>query len=227
MKNPLLDILFPQFCIGCGYVGTYVCPRCESQMKKTKRAHCFYCNKRSLLGFTHSKCKEKNGVDGYLSFYLYGGLFKTIIQTAKYKGAYEVLRSLLTQYPQPLIKTIYTWNALFKPTATSVPLHPQRLRERGFNQSDLIAQCFFNDSNFIKSALLSRKINTEHLANMGSKSIRKKHIKDSFAFIGKTIPKTVLLIDDVITSGSTILECSKTLKKNGVQTVLAFSLAKG
>lgn len=227
MENHFLDLLFPKFCLGCGFLGAYLCFQCESTMKRVKIPKCFYCNNPSLLGLTHPKCRQKKGVDGFLSLYLYTGLFVKILRESKYKGAYEVLFNLLTFSQRETHEKLYKWNNLFTPSVTSLPLHPQRLRERGFNQSEIISNYYFSSSRFYKETLLDRTINTDHLANIGNRKRRKQHIRGAFSFHNKTIPKAALLVDDVVTSGSTILECSKVLKENGVQTVLAFSLAKG
>lgn len=227
MKTSLLEVFFPQFCLGCGYVGTYICPTCESKMKKVKTPNCFYCEKPSFLGLTHPGCQRKEGIDGHFSIYQYDGLFKKLLQASKYRGAYSVLHSLLN-IPQPnVFQELYKWNTLFKPFVISVPLHAQRMRERGFNQSEMITKRYFNNPEFLKANLLSRTTNTDHLANIGNIRKRRQHIRGAFTYTGAAIPKAALLVDDVITSGSTILECSKTLKERGVQIVLAFSLAKG
>ncbi len=226
MKNSLLELFFPRFCIGCGYVGAYICPTCEAAMKRTGRPRCFYCRKPSLLGMTHPSCKHKNGIDGFLSLYRYEGLFKKILQESKYRGAYTVLTSLLSFPQQSILQDTTKWRKLFNPHSVSVPLHPQRIRERGFNQSEIISTHYF-DNMFPREPLLTRVINTEHLANIGDRTKRKKHIHGAFKYVGNKTPSTVIIVDDVVTSGSTILECCHTLKENGVQTVLAFSLARG
>jgi competence protein ComFC len=225
MGNSLLEILFPRFCIGCGYVGTYVCQTCESKMKRIKRSGCFYCEKPSPFGLTHPGCKRKNGIDGYISLYLYNGIFKKILQESKYKGARLVLETLLSFPQNTLQQDIKKWNYLYKPVFTYVPLHRQRERERGFNQSEIIINMLFPQ--YEKKILLKRINNTAHLAHINDKNERKKHIKGAFSYINSAHPETAVVVDDVITSGATLLECVKEMKENGVQTVLAFSLAKG
>ena len=227
MRTSFLEFFFPRFCLGCGYVGTYICSRCESKMKKIKRARCFYCKGLSPFGLTHPKCHRNKGLDGHLSLYEYDGLFTTLLLASKYKGAHLVLRELLSFPQEKSMREIDEWNVLFKPILVSVPLHAQRIKERGFNQSEIITQKYYCNSRCIKEKLLERIVNTEHLANIGNKHNRKNHIRGAFQYIGNTVPQATLLIDDVITSGATILECTKTLKESGVQTVLAFSLAKG
>lgn len=227
MRSTILELLFPRFCLGCGYVGTYICSSCEAKMKRVKRTPCFYCGKSSLLGITHPKCRQRKGIDGYLSLYSYDGLFKKLLQESKYKGAYAVLSTLLAFPQQSIFQDLNKWNNLFKPLIVSVPLHPQRIRERGFNQSEIITKQYFKEANFLNTNLLERTINTIHLANIQNKKKRRQRIQGAFTFIGNNVPKAALLVDDVITSGATILECSKVLKEKGVRTVLAFSLAKG
>ena len=227
MGRSILDLLFPRFCLGCGYLGTYVCAHCEMGMKKINTPICFYCKKPSLLGLTHPRCRQQKGIDGFLSHYLYNGLFKKILQESKYKGAYSVLQSLL-EFPKPNLSHILNkWNDIYSPYVISVPLHPKRIRERGFNQSDIIAKKYFNSNMLAQTHFLQRTINTDHLANIGNKNKRKQHIRDAFVCDKKYIPKHIILVDDVITSGATIIECSKVLKERGAQTVLAFSLAEG
>jgi len=227
MRSTFIELLFPRFCLGCGFIGSYICSSCESKIKKGERSSCFYCNRPSLLGLTHPVCKQNLGIDGHLSLYKYDGLFKKILLGSKYKGSHRVLKELLSFPQNNLIKEINNWSALFNPHAISVPLHPQRVKERGFNQSDIIRERYFNLEPLNNEDILQRVVNTEHLANIGSKIKRKKHIKGAFSYVGEKIFKTILLVDDVVTSGATMIECAKILKKSGVQTVLAFSLAKG
>lgn len=225
MKNSLIETFFPRFCLGCGYLGVYICPTCEEKMKKISEDSCFYCNKPSLFGLTHPRCKKAEGLDGHTSIYFYGGVFKRVLHESKYKSAHQALKTLLSFPQKTAVRNIGKWNDLYNPTMTHVPLHPQRYRERGFNQSELIMNTLFPES--IKMPLLNRVVNTPHLALIDNKNERKKQIRGAFRCNKKTLPKTIIIIDDVITSGSTILECVRELKENGVQTVLAFSLAKG
>jgi len=131
MDNPLIELFFPRFCVGCGYVGTYLCHECERGMRRVTKTSCFYCGGPSSYGLTHPACKRQRGVDGHLSVYLYGGVFKKLLHESKYKGAPLVLNTLLAFPQEELFKHLYMWNSLFAPTVSSVPLHPQRERERG------------------------------------------------------------------------------------------------
>lgn len=220
-----LDLFFPRFCIGCGFVGEYLCPSCEGGMKHITKTTCLYCGRPSLLGLTHPSCKKDEGIDGHLSIYAYEGLFQTILVESKYKGAYKTLLSLLAYPHEAAWHLLQIWNTLFSPIALPVPLHPQRMKERGFNQSELIQSAYCGS--LPSKTLLRRVRNTVHLANIQNGAGRRSHIRNAFEYVGDTVPHAALLIDDVTTSHSTLSECARTLKRAGVRTVLAFSLAKG
>lgn len=111
-----------------------------------------------------------------------------------------------------------------------VPMHIKRLRKKGFNQSLLLVKEFSKITNipFIYD-LLKKNIYTKPQVNMNSKT-RKNNVKSSFILNEKykdmLVGKNILIIDDVVTTCSTINECSKVLKKNKVNKVFALSIAK-
>lgn len=222
-----MELFFPRFCMGCGYLGSYLCDVCEDALGKIKKTTCYYCEAMSPLGLTHPGCKRRNGIDGHLSTYLYTGLFKKLLHESKYKGAYNILKTLLLFAEIHKWREINEWKKLFFPLIVSVPLHTNRLKQRGFNQSEIIADTHSKANGLMRVSCLSRIADTLHLARMADKNIRRLHIRGAFEFIGGNIPRSVILVDDVITSGATISECTKILKQKGVQTVLTISLAKG
>lgn len=227
MENTIFPLLFPHFCLGCGYIGSYICPRCEEKMVRAKQQFCIYCGRKSLFGLTHPTCKRKHGVDGYVSLYSYKGIFTKLLHEAKYKGAHLVLTELV-KYNHPQLSNIITaLKYLFSPTVMSVPLHYRRMQERGFNQSDIIAKYLFPTTLFPHGAFLKRIVNTPHLANLDKPRLRRAQIARSFSLSYTPLPHSIIIVDDVLTSGSTAFECARTLKQNGVKNVFVFSLAKG
>ncbi|MDG4475500.1 ComF family protein [Thiovibrio frasassiensis] len=108
-----------------------------------------------------------------------------------------------------------------------VPLHPKRLRERGFNQALLLARAFFPKDRRITHDLLVRTRVTEPQTRFNGKA-RRTNLKNAFGVVKpQHIPgKKILLIDDVFTTGTTVNECARVLKKAGAADVMVLTLAR-
>ena len=107
-----------------------------------------------------------------------------------------------------------------------VPLHNKRLRERGYNQSTEIARVIVKKTGIpiVQDAVLRRRVT---LTQTGLKAKeRQKNIKGVFSVIDVENYKHVLIVDDVVTTGSTVNELTKVLKKNGVERVGVLSIAR-
>ena len=109
-----------------------------------------------------------------------------------------------------------------------VPLHPRRLRQRGFNQALLLARALFpGNRKSIRADILMRTRDTAHQAGLGRKA-RRLNVHRAFELRAPGAVKglAVLLVDDVLTTGATVRECARVLKKAGAQTVLVLALAR-
>jgi len=109
-----------------------------------------------------------------------------------------------------------------------VPLHPARLRERGFNQSVLLAREIARRLSIpLDFMTLKRYIYTEPQVHLGKKE-RASNVKGAFdvADTGKIVDRNILLVDDVYTTGSTVQECARVLVKNGASSVAVLTLAR-
>ncbi len=109
-----------------------------------------------------------------------------------------------------------------------VPLHPKKLRERGFNQSLLLARTMMpilgTELDFLS---LRRVIYTRSQTGLNSEE-RKRNVRRAFTIDGQREleGKTVILVDDVATTGNTMNECARVLKKAGVEKVFCLVLAR-
>lgn len=112
---------------------------------------------------------------------------------------------------------------------TFVPMHPQRQRERGFNHAELLARKIGEELGVPCEALLERTRNAGQQAKL-SKKEREQNLKDTFRAVRDTTGGTILLIDDVMTTGATLKHCSKALREAGAAqiyfTAFAQSLGK-
>ncbi len=106
-----------------------------------------------------------------------------------------------------------------------VPLHKNRLRKRGYNQSYEIAKEMAKSSNFKLNTALKRHKNTAMQAELKLKQ-RAKNVKNAFQVQGTITTENILLVDDVMTSGNTLQECAKTLRKVGIKNIQVIVFAR-
>lgn len=197
----ILDIIFPpeQNCISCyedGYVG--LCPRCFEKIKIIK-------NEENIFSY------------GY-----YVGPLKDLILSFKYKENYLAGR-LLGEFLCKIIKD----NDLKFNVILYVPLSKKSMKKRGFNQCEILAKRVTEKYNIpISNSLV--KVRETKEQKILSREDRKSNIIGAFDVINNNdiVDKNIILIDDVITTGVTVLECEKILKKYGARKVTIITVAK-
>lgn len=222
-----IDLLFPKFCLGCGYLGVYLCPFCLKELKYTKNDSCPYCNKASLFGLTHPYCSKTHGIDGLMSIYHYNPLLKKIIKNIKYRLATNIWQEFYKTIEPPAISKLGFYNKLSQDFFIQpIPLSKLRYNERGFNQATIISSFFQKFLHFSTTDSLIRNEERLSQAQTKNKQIRSLNVKGVFSCT-KLVPENILLIDDVITSGSTVKEAARILKIAGAKKVYALALAKG
>lgn len=109
-----------------------------------------------------------------------------------------------------------------------VPLHPRRMRTRGYNQSELLAAALARRfDRLCDSTSIARIRDTEHQSRLSGNE-RRKNVQGAFKAVdpSRIRGRTVLLVDDVTTTGSTLVECERVLSENGAFRVYPFALAK-
>jgi ComF family protein len=153
--------------------------------------------------------------------YQYEGIAPFFIQSLKFKSKHSCARTM----GKLMAQKIRTLNK--KPDALiAVPLHPKRLRERGFNQSEEIADYLHEELGIpIAHQSLKRIVHTSSQASLKAME-RRKNLKNAFSYEGDSSIKSVAIIDDVVTTGSTANEIAKTLKKQGVERVEIWAFAR-
>lgn len=223
----LLDLLFPKICVGCGFLGSYICLNCRKKLIYIAKDSCPYCQRPSLYGITHPSCRKRNGLDGSLSLFAYNNFFKKLLSQIKYRGAREILSELFQSIePKNIDKLTFFTIILRFPVLNPVPLFSQKAKERGFNQAKLVADFFSLLLRLPVSQSLKRIKNTNSQAQIKHIPERSQNMKNAFQVI-PPLGKTYIVVDDVITSGATIMEAALTLKRGGASKVFGLTLAKG
>lgn len=194
---------------------------------------CPFCKRSSIGGMTHPICKRKYGLDGLWSLGVYRGVLKQAIQKMKYRAVTSLVEELVDitinywAIYDPLILDKIKQDGKGKWVVAPVPLHKFRQNWRGFNQSALLAQNFARKLGLKYENHLKRIKNTKPQFSLSAHE-RNKNVKNAFSLNTKyKIPNTnILLIDDVWTTGSTMAECCRVLKRNGAKTVWALTLSR-
>jgi ComF family protein len=220
----ILNLIFPKTCLGCGKEGKYVCENCLARVRPLKPA-CPHCEKASIDGFTHTKCRKKYGLDGLNSIWDYEGVIKKALLALKYKYSTEAGRELSLLFIHELKKS----NLIKEGTLVPIPIHWYRENVRGFNQSVEIGKIVASEMGwkFIPDLLIKNRSTTSQVElSVGD---RKKNLHGVFSINPNYVlntPCSVLLFDDVFTTGSTLKEAAKVLKHSGVEKVWGLTIAR-
>jgi len=229
-----LNFLFPKYCINCKKLGDYICANCFTFISFDIDGVCAVCGKPSINKLTHPGCKNKYSIDGVFSSILYKGVSKKLIYNFKYKPYLADLRKLLSElFYEGLIQKEDFYN-IYKKFSNNlilvpVPLYKSRQRARGYNQAEILAGELSKKFNIKTLSVLKRVKKTVSQVGL-SKIDRRKNIKDSFEINEdlKSVTKDhyIFLVDDVFTTGSTLIEASKALKRHGAKKVWGLTLAR-
>ena len=237
--SQLMHIIYPPRCHLCGCFlaldkgappTPYLCSNCFRDLAVISHPMCTVCGIPfpSSTGRDHlcENCLRKTPwYDLVRSPYLYEGTLMRAIQRFKYGRETDLASSfgtLLCAFARQWIPDPENW------LAVPVPLHRGRLRERGFNQSLLLAKALSLElGSGLDYLCLTRTRYTQPQTGLG-KDERRKNIKGAFSVTRNEVFKgnKVLLIDDVFTTGHTLSECAKTLKKAGCLLVWCLALAR-
>ncbi len=222
-----LDLLFPKPCLCCGRWGSYLCSACRRLLSPVRETGCFYCHRKTDFGETHEGCRRPGGLDGVLSCYYYTKEVRSIIRALKYGGCVDAFHEIFFSIPLQAALTLSTLRAR-SPLLQPVPLHLQRQKQRGYNQSSLIARFVSYITQYPLVAALERKKYTLPQARAQSRLHRHYNIRNAFSVLNADAVsgKTIILVDDVITSGNTATEAARTLKNAGASEVFVWTLAR-
>ncbi len=241
MKYPFLNFLksikelfFPPVCLVCraGLVkiqDLHLCPTCSADVTLITPPLCTCCGMvfNSKAGDNHfcSTClKSPYFFSKARAILPYSDKAAKLIHSFKYNGSTSQFSTFKVLWLRSGLK-----DDLFSPDLIiPVPLHIDRLRERGFNQALLLAQIFFSDQKEkITPHILKRLKKTPHQTTLSGQA-RRKNMKNAFAIIDKEIIKSkrILLVDDVFTTGTTVNECARILHQAGADEIQVLTLAR-
>jgi ComF family protein len=229
MLSRFMDVCYPPVCLHCyaeisgkdlwlcgnchdrlSFMPEQQCPRCGSPAEEDACSNCA----ENAFVFTQAK-----------SVFLFEGAARSLVHSLKYEGfthiagwfANQMYKTVLGEMPLPGVEYV-----------TAIPLHRVKRRERGFNQSGLIGKALAEKLKLpYTDALLTRKANTMSQTMLDGVS-RKKNMRGAFR-TGRlsSAGKSILIIDDVFTTGSTVNEAGKVLLDGGAEHIYVLTACHG
>lgn len=232
LKNFLLELFFPQFCLNCGREESWLCQDCQAILEIESWSFCPVCLKRTLDFKVHKNCCQKTNLTGLFWALSYqNSLVKNLIQKFKYQPFVKELSKPLSYF---IISHLFLIEFLPKNNLRDyilipVPLDKRRLRWRGFNQAEEIARELSKTLEIPLILNLLSKIKRTRPQTELTEKERKESLKGAFLVKNENEVKgkKIFLIDDVYTTGATLEECAKVLKEAGAKEVWAIVVARG
>ncbi|MCX6765724.1 MAG: ComF family protein [Candidatus Moranbacteria bacterium] len=235
IKKFILDTLFPVSCLSCGKPDEWICEECFSKIPSLRDQVCPWCEKiPTPEGRVCFACRKKSSLDGLLVASSYQN---KLVAAAVHHYKYHFLENLSLPLGRILIQAILDSGSPLPDMIVPVPLHPRRLRWRGFNQAGLLAD--YLSSNLtpgfaipVFNNLIVRQRYTPPQMKIKNYSRRNKNIENAFGINKKEYGKKfleskhILLVDDIATTGATLFECASVLKKAGAKVVFATVIAR-
>ena len=218
MLESVISIFAPHNCISCGYEGEILCKQCWPKLGLLPPS-CYICHKTTIDNSICDSCSAETSLNQVWIRSSYSSVPKELIRLLKFNRAKAVSSTLATALTE-IIPTNYQGTIVSIPTASS------RRRQRGYDQAILIAKELARLTSLPYAPLLIRKGQSRQVGTQ--KAARASQIHDAFRIrtSRKLDMKQAILVDDVLTTGSTLEAAAKTLKNAGVQRVDAVVFAR-
>ena len=207
-----------------------ICSDCRQQFSPVGPPLCTHCGRPFAAGDSHpcSRCLEREPIYDLARA---GGLYRNTMVTAIHRLKYQERVHLAKDL------AVWTLNQWERPgflpkmdMIIPVPLHPHRLKERGFNQSQLLGRVLAKKLHVpCDPFVLIRTKDTDPQVGLSEKE-RKENVRGAFAVNpgrhSRIEGKTLLVLDDVMTTGATVEECARTLKNSGAEKICVLTIAR-
>ncbi len=234
MGNAALDLLFPRRCPLCGKIADGICGECAKKLPVVRGPVCFQCG-RPLADGDEEYCPDCRAHCMYFTqgrgLYLYNEDLRRSLHGIKYGNRREYLDVFAREMAVRLGGTIRRWDPQI---VIPVPMHPAARRRRGYNQAELLARRLGEELGLAVCTDAVQKIRRTADQKTLDHRARRQNLKDAFAVDPRYMTRgetrrslrwrRVLLVDDVFTTGSTMRELAKTLRRAGAEEVFFVTL---
>ena len=219
----VVDFVLPLVCVHCGVEGALLCDECLAGVPKVPRDVCARCGEptREFLRMCGDCVALPPPLDRLVTRFRYGGAARSAVHALKYRGITAIA---------PVMAGEMSRNVFFRRAridcVVAVPVHEDRLKERGYNQAALLAREVAENVGlrYVEDGLVKTRA-TESQVEL-SRQERAVSLRNVFEARYGFEDAHILLIDDVCTTGSTLMNCAATLKRAGARRVSAVVFAK-
>lgn len=230
----MIEWLFPPRCPVCFEPvlpkGAQIHPACSAKLLFIGEPICKKCGK-PLEDESEEYCAEcmvsERGWEMGRSVFPYQSIIRRAIRVVKNEGTMEFVRFFGTQLYLHQKKYLYRIKA---DCIVPIPMHPTKFRRRGFNQAELLAEELGRHMGIPVKCLLKKLKKTKDQKHL-TKVQRRKNVRDVYqpdqTLLREGVPQTVLLVDDIVTTGSTLTACAEALKLAGVRKVYFLTVCAG
>ncbi|MDP2642946.1 MAG: hypothetical protein Q8P62_03840 [Candidatus Peregrinibacteria bacterium] len=222
-----LDFLFPKRCINCEKFEDFLCKECKNSLKVVGFQRCPNCKRKNFCGKFCDMCLGSFYFDQLILCFLYdrNTVLQKLVVNFKYKFLRDISKFFINILENQFLKFFSGENIVVVP----VPMSKEKIRLRGDNHAKILADNFAKKLN-LKFCDALWRIHREDQAKL-KRNDRLINLKNSI-FVKKgyesfLFGKTVILIDDIVTTCSTVNECSKALKTAKAKYICVLALARG
>ena len=224
VASAAVELLFPARCVCCNQEGAFLCWACEETLPVLKPPYCFVCSQpgRLTLRLCRTCRADPLQIGGIRAPYRMEGAVRKAIHALKYQGVRAVAPTL-----GQLLASFLVREGLEGDLLVPVPLHSKRERQRGYNQSLLLAQAVGDATGLaVEPRALTRVTSVPSQVSLRAEE-RRTNVAGGFrAKHGSVSGRRILVIDDVCTTGATLEACALSLKEAGAVSVWGLALAR-
>lgn len=226
----VLQILYPARCPICHEIAPYheaICPECRKRLPYIKTKRCRICGKpvEDSEVYCDDCQKIRHHYQEGMGVFLYDDVMRETMSYLKYKHRKEYGRVLGELVYEEAREKIRFWN----PQAiVPVPMHKSKMEKRGYNQAEEIARPIAELSGVpLRTDLLFRREKTAAMKDLSAME-RRENMKNAFATADDiAIPKRILLVDDIYTTGATMDACARALCAAGASQITFLTVCIG
>jgi ComF family protein len=219
----LLDLILPPRCGVCRKLGSWLCDRCRSRIRRLEEPLCRRCGVEVASARNECGCRARlTSLARLRSAVAYEGPIEVAVHRFKYQGWRRLAEPLALLLAERLVV-----EGVAAQTVVAVSLHPSRMRQRGFNQAELLAGELRKRLFLAAPAgVLVRTRSTPSQVGH-DRRWRLENVRGAFEWRGSPLDgESILLIDDVATTGATLDACASALRSAGSGPVTGVSVAR-